>query len=234
MSLFGALQSALALATRGVPAVRAAVHGARLGAGARFARSTVEKLGVHVVAAEALSPLAASLAKATDGATMREIGIATAGVSLRVTRLGSITATVSEELVHAAARSTARSALATIGRATALGALGGAALDAAWAGFALIPGLRAGTVDGRSAAMHVGKHAARGALAGAASVAAAGAVSAVVAATGITLVGTPVVVPLAAMVAAGALATRAFDRRFGTSKASELSVRAVIGRPEPT
>ncbi len=215
MSVLSALQSAAALATRGVPAIRAAIHGARLGAGARFARSTVEKLGVHVATAEALTPVAADLAKATGVTALREVGVASAGISLKVSRFGTVTATVSEELVQAAAKTTVRGALATIGRATALGALGGAAVDAAWAGFAMIPGLRAGTVDRRTAAMHIGKRAARGAVSGAASVAAAGAVSAVVAATGITLVGTPVVVPLAAMIAAGALVARAFDRRFG-------------------
>lgn len=216
MSILSAIQAAAALATRGVPAIRSAVSGARLGAGAKFARSTIETLGVRVAgpAAAAFTPIG-SLAKTATGVALREVGVQGAGVTLRITPMGGVAATVSEEVVMAAARSTARGAFASIGRATALGALGGAALDAIIAGVEVAPGLHTGTIDRRAAALHVGKRAARGAAAGAAGVAAAGAVSAAVAVTGITFVGTPIVVPLAAMVAAGALVSRAFDRRFG-------------------
>ncbi len=215
--LKNAIQTAAALALRGAPAIRAAVHGARLGAGARFAASTVEALGIRVAKTPvvALAPVEI-MADALAKPAAHVAGITRGGVQLRMSPTGGVTATVSHELVAAAARMSTRGALATIGRATAVGALGGAAIDAAIAGLALVPALRMGTLNKKDAAVHVAKRAARGAAAGAASVAAAGAVSAGVAAVGLTFAGAPVVVPLVAMVTVGSVVTRAIDKRFPT------------------
>ncbi len=213
MALLQAFQAVAALATRGIPAIQSGLHGARIGAGARFAKSTVEQLGVKVAAPVAQA--AGAVASTARAMTLGEGGISGGGVALRLTPTGGVAATVSEELVASAARTTVRGALGQIGRATALGALGGAAIDAVLAGVEVVPAVRKGTLARGVAARHVGKRAARGAAAGAAGVVAAGAVSAVVAAAGITIAGAPVVIPLAAMVAAGTLASRAFDRRFG-------------------
>ncbi len=207
MALLEALRAVSSLAVRGIPAVRSGVFGARVGAGTRFGTETLERLGLQV--ARPVVKGAAALAQVT--------GIQRAGVGLAVKEGGALAATVSEELVATAGRATVRTAIGQIGRATFLGALGGAAVDAVVAGVKIAPAVRDGSMDGRAAALHVGKHAARGAAAGAAGVAAAGVASAVVAAAGITLAGAPVVVPLAAMVAAGTLATRAFDRKFGAA-----------------
>lgn len=225
--LKNAIQTAAALALHGVPAIRAAVHGARLGAGARFAASTVEALGIRVqrtpvVALAPVELVADGLAKPA----LRVAGITRGGVQLQMSPTGALKATVNHNLVAAAARVSSRGALATIGRATAVGALGGAAIDAALAGVALVPALRTGALSGKDAAVHVAKHAARGAVAGAASVAAAGAVSAGVAAVGLTFAGAPVVVPLVAMVTVGTVVTRAIDKRFSTALRPVLGQRA--------
>lgn len=233
MSIWSAIHAVASLAARGVPAVRSAVHGARIGAGADFARATVERLGVTVAAPSARSAASSVGAAATSALVKGDLGVARGGVALRMTPTGAVAASVTEELVASAARATTRGALAQIGRATAVGALGGAALDAAFAGLEILPRLRDGSLDRAAAAMHVGKRAARGAAAGAAGVAAAGAVSAVVAATGVTLAGAPVVVPLAAMVAAGALASRAFDRRFGAQTPAAKEPAIVVGVVAP-
>lgn len=217
-----ALQTAAALATRGVPAIRAAISGARLGAGARFAASTLETLGIRVVSSPTTAqvarqaPVEAIMSAAGGAPLLSIVAVRRSGIALRLLPTGGVAATVSEEIVSAAARSTVRGALMTIGRATAIGAFGGAAIDAVLAGIAVAPGLRAKTVTGREAAMRIGKRALRGAVAGGAGVVAAGAVSAAVAATGLTLASAPVVVPLVAMVGVGAYASRVFDRRFGT------------------
>jgi hypothetical protein len=213
-----ALQTAAALATRGIPAIRAAISGARLGAGARFAASTLETLGIRVVSSPttAQAPVEAIMSAAGGAPLLSIVAVRRSGIALRLLPTGGVAATVSEEIVSAAARSTVRGALMTIGRATAIGAFGGAAIDAVLAGIAVAPGLRAKTVTGREAAMRIGKRALRGAVAGGAGVVAAGAVSAAVAATGLTLASAPVVVPLVAMVGVGAYASRVFDRRFGT------------------
>lgn len=221
-----ALHNAAVLATRGVPAVRAAVYGARIGAGAAFstaasARAKLATLGIGVSGAApgvALPPVEAALTAGAGGVipVLKVTAVSKAGVSLRATPLG-IGATVSEELVATAARSTVRGALSAVGRATAVGAAGGAVVDAAMTAIALVPSLRAGRLSPKGAATEIGISAARGALSGAAGVAAAGVVSAGIAATGLTIAGAPVVVPLVTMVAASALVARAFDRRFGRS-----------------
>lgn len=210
MILTSAIQAALTLGTRGIPAIRSGVFGARLGAGAAFARSTVERLGIRVGAGEAA-------ALATTGAAIER-----GGVALSVSKTGAVAVSVSEGVVSAAARASVRTALAQVGRATAMGALGGAAVDAVIAGVEVVPALRAGTMDRADAAKAVGKRALRGAAAGAAGVAAAGAASAVVAATGITLAGAPVVVPLVAMVAAGAWVGKVVEKRLGVGDGTKL------------
>lgn len=236
MIVLTALKSIASLATRGVPAVRSGIFGARLGAGAGFGKSTVEQLGIKVAApaleaataiakgSSALEPTA--IAKGAAALVAREVAVARSGVSLTMNAGGGVAATVTEELVSSVARSTVRRALAQIGRATAFGALGGAAIDAVIAGVEMAPGVRDGSIERNVAARHIGKRAARGATAGAVGVVAAGAVSAAVAAAGITIAGAPVVIPIVAMVAAGAFASRIFDRRFGSAspKAKERPI----------
>ena len=221
MLLQNQFHSLAVLATRGVPAVRAALYGARLGAGAAFSKASLSVLGIGVRSTSAAAaPIEAAVGAVGGVPVVRVMGIAGAGVALRLSPIRGVAATVSEELVSVVARSTVRGALAAVGRATLLGAAGGAVIDAAMAGVALAPGLRAGTVDRRDAAREIGKRAIRGAACGAAGVAAAAAVSAGIAATGFTIASAPVVVPIVTMVAASALVARAFDRRFGRALTS--------------
>lgn len=214
-----AVHSAASMAARGVPAIQAAIHGARLGAGKRFAASTLETLGIKIapVAALALKPVQSSIV-AAEGAlpTLRVDAITRRGISLGVSGTGGMTATVSQELVTAAAGTTVRTALLNVGRATAVGALGGAAIDVALAGIEMLPLVRGGKISRDVAAKRMGKRALRGAASGAAGVAAAAIVSAGVAASGLTMAAAPVVVPFVGMMAVGSLVSRAFDKRFGT------------------
>jgi hypothetical protein len=211
------------LALIGVPAIRAALHGARIGAGRAFGPVVVRKLGVDVLPGAARA-LGDAIANATGEAGLvitrgghvlrtgaRELILHTrGGVQLRVTPSGA-RAAASESLVRDIARGSARAAWRGIGRATVYGAAAGAVLDGVAAGTNAYRAVQRGEMDGASALRHVGVHAARGAVVGATGVAAAGAVSVVVAASGLTLLGAPVVLPLATMVTAGALAGRAFD-----------------------
>jgi len=125
-------------------------------------------------------------------------------------------ATVSGDAVQAMARTTARGAMAGIGRAAFGGAAAGALVDGGLAGVHAVGAFRRGEINPRQAVRKIGIYAARGAVAGAAGVAAAGVVSAGIAATGFTLVGAPVAIPIVTMVAVGAVASKYFDRRFGT------------------
>lgn len=218
MMLLKAIHSAASMAARGVPAVQAAIHGARIGAGKRFAASTLETLGFKVAPLAALAaakPIQSSLI--VDGAVpaLRLDQITRKGISLGLSPAGGMTATVSQELVTAAAGTTVRTALMNAGRATAVGALGGAAIDVALAGLEVLPLLRGGKITGQAAARRIGKRALRGAASGGAGVAAAALVSAGIAASGLTMAAAPVVIPFVGMMAVGTLVSRAFDKRWG-------------------
>ncbi len=219
MMILKAIHSAASMAARGVPAVQAAIHGARIGAGKRFTASTLETLGFKVapLAVLAVKPVESSLVVAEGALPMLRLDkITRKGISLGLSPAGGMTATVSQELVTATAATTARAALMNVGRATAIGALGGAAIDVALAGFEILPLWRGGKITGETAAKRVGKRALRGAASGAAGVAAAAIVSAGVAASGLTMAAAPVVIPFVGMMAAGAMVARAFDKRWGT------------------
>jgi hypothetical protein len=208
------------VALQGLPAVRAAMHGARLGAGRAFSPAVVEQLGVAVLPAagavdHALGRGAGEAALVLRAGARELVVHARDGLTLRISPTGGAAASVSHDAVRALARTGARGALAGIGRAAMQGATAGAVLDGALAGVAAIRAVRRGEMTGRAAARHVGKRTVRGAVAGAVGVAAAGAVSAGLAAVGLAIVGAPVAIPIATMVATDALATRAFDRLFG-------------------
>lgn len=213
-------------AVSGVPAVRAAINGVRLGAGPQFAIELVERVGVSVL------PMPAQLVAkglirggkklgivlARNGNVLRaEAGNFVAhgqdGVSVAVGQGGKLAAAASEDTIRSIARSSARTALKGIGRAAMQGAFTGAVLDG---GIALVSAMRAsrrGEIDGRTATAQVLLSASRGAVAGAVGVGAAGFVSAAVAFTGLSIAGAPVVLPIATMVAVGAVTSRAFDAR---------------------
>jgi hypothetical protein len=199
-------RTALGIATRGLPAIRAALHGARLGAGIAFGSSVIERLGVKVVRDLPETASLASRAMTVHGKD---------GISLRLTALGGAAVTVSESTVQAVARGTARTALTGIGRAARQGALAGAAVDGLLGVVEGVRGLQSGKLTRGQAAWLAGKRAARGAVSGAGGVAAAGAASAVLAATGISIAGAPIVVPIVVMTAAGLAISRGFDKAFG-------------------
>jgi hypothetical protein len=217
------------IALKGLPTVRAAMHGARLGAGRAFAPAVIEQLGFRVVPSSARA-VAQGIARTADemalvvrrGRSFFRAGAhgltlhGREGLALNVSARGSAAATVSSDAVQAVARTTTRGAVAGIGRAALGGAAAGAVIDGGIAGIQAAMAVRRGEIAPREAVRHVGIYAARGAVAGAAGVAAAGVVSAGMAATGLAIVGAPVAVPFAAMLAVGAIASRAFDRRFGT------------------
>lgn len=213
MNPFVALGSAVAtvrsvaqLAGMGTAAIRGALYGARLGAGAAFSRGVVEKLGVEIGRKVATS---AAIARNAPSLVVEH-----AGSALEIGTKGQVAARVSEAAFRKVASSSVRGALSQIGRATFRGAAAGAVIDAVWAGFGIIGRVRDGSVSRDNATRHVAKRAARGAVAGAAGVAAASGTSALLAATGLGLLGAPVIVPLVAMATASSLAMRAFDRRF--------------------
>jgi hypothetical protein len=218
-------RDAARVAMTGVPAVRAALHGARLGAGPNFAFEVVERLGISVLPepakriAKGLVQGGKSLgiALARRGAVLRaepqRVVVHSAdGVHLTVAPGGSVSASAAEDTVRSIAGSSARTALRGIGRAAAQGALAGAVLDGSLAAWTAWRALRKGTLTQRQAGMHVLLGASRGAVAGAVGVTAAGLVSAGVAFTGITVAGAPIVLPIVTMATAGTLAGRTFDR----------------------
>jgi hypothetical protein len=200
------VRGAMGLAAKGLPAIRAALWGARIGAGAGLQREVIERLGVEV--AQELPAIAK-----VGGRGAMVLG--KDGVAVRLTRGGGVGAVVTESSVNAIARSTTRTAFAGVARAARSGALFGALIDGGFGAVEAIREMRNNGLTRRDAAILVGKRTARGAVVGGASVAAAGAASAVIAATGLTIVGAPVVVPLVAMAAGGVVASRGFDRVFG-------------------
>jgi hypothetical protein len=212
-------------AMTGVPAVRAALHGARLGAGPGFASDVIERLGISVL------PLPAQLvakgllrggktlgvALGRRGAVLRAeaqrvVLHSRDGVQLTVAPGGSIAASASEDAVRAIAKSTSRAALRGIGRAAAQGAIAGAVLDGGIAAWSAVRSVRKGALSPQDAGVRVLLSASRGAVAGAAGVTAAGLVSAGVAFTGLTIAGAPFVLPIVTMAGASSLVGWAFDR----------------------
>ncbi len=206
----------------GTAAIRGALYGARLGAGAAFSRGVVEKLGVEIGRKVASG---AALVKQAPSLVVEH-----AGAALEIGTQGQVAARVSEATFRTAMSSTVRGALSQIGRATLRGAAAGAAIDVVWAAASLVGRVRDGSVSRDAAARQVATRAVRGAVAGAAGVAAASGTSALLAATGLGLLGAPVIVPLVAMATASSLAMRAFDRRFPSAiGAAEPNVRLEAG-----
>ncbi len=211
-----------AVAAKGLPALRAALYGARLGAGARLDAAVVERLGVSVLRSGASALVHDPLGVMVRGRD---------GLALRFSAATGVGAVAHEATITALRHLSVRSALAGLGRATMQGAAAGAVIDGV-AG-AVEAGVRAqrGDISVRTAAIYAGKRAARGALSGAAGVAAAGAASAALAATGITIVGAPVVLPIVVMVAAGSVASRRLDKLLGTDRAPEDAAIPVPSLP---
>jgi len=205
-SVLTTAKSAIGMAARGLPAIRAALHGARLGAGAAFTPAVVERLGVQVVQ---------DLPNAAQEGVRAMMVLGKDGVALRMSAVGGVGAVVSQSAVRSVAMSTARAALAGVGRAVRQGAVAGAVVDGMFGVVEGVQAVRAGTLTRKGAAALVGKRAARGAVAGAGGVAAAGAASALVAAAGLALGGAPIVVPFVAMAATGIALSRGFDKLFG-------------------
>lgn len=186
--------------------MRAALHGARLGAGAALDAKIVERLGIGVV-----HDLPAT---AREGARALMV-VGRDGVALRLAGASGVEATASASAIRAIATSSTRAAFAGVARAARQGALAGALVDGMFGAVEGLRATRAGQMSVRSAATLTAKRAARGATAGAAGVVAAGAASAVIAATGIAIAGAPIVVPLVTMAAAGAAVSHGFDKLFG-------------------
>jgi len=208
-SVMETARSAANVALKGLPAIRAALWGARIGAGALFDRAVVGRLGIEV--AEELP------AVATVGARSAMV-LGRDGVAVRLTKGAGVAAVVTEGSVGAIATSTTRSAFFGLAKAARQGAVAGALIDGGFGVFEAVRGMRANQLTRRGAAMLVGKRAARGAVAGGAGVAAAGAASALIAVTGISLVGAPIVFPLVTMAAVGLAASHGFDRLFPDAK----------------
>jgi hypothetical protein len=205
-TILSAGRGAAEVAAKGIPAIRAALYGARLGAGKAIAPA-LERMGIKIA-----DSVSREIVK--DGA--RSLAIQSAeGIALEVSQTGGIAASASRSAVHAAANSTVKGALLGIGKAARQGAFAGAAVDTAFAGIDVVRGLRNGTMDRSAAAKLLGKRAVRGAVSGGAGVAAAGAASAAIAATGVSILGAPVVIPVVTMVAAGIVVQKTFDRVFG-------------------
>ncbi len=218
-------RDAARVAMTGIPAVRAALHGARLGAGRGLTAEVVERLGVSVLPASAQHVArgllrggrALGVALARRGAVVRAeaqrvVVQGRDGVGITVAPGGTVAASATEDTVRAIARGTRRAALRGIGRAAAHGALAGAALDGGIAAWSAVRAARTGAITPRHAGVRVLLAASRGALAGAAGVTAAGVVSAGVALTGVTLAGAPVVLPIVTMAGVGGLVARSFDQ----------------------
>ena len=219
-----AAKAAADVAFKGLPAMRAAMHGARIGAGSAFTASVVERLGM-TIAPEAAHALGVAVARAAGvpgivlqrGGMMlragaREVAMHTKeGLSLTVSANGA-KAAATRGAVAAIAKTTVRGALVGVGRAAFQGAAAGAVLDGAIGGFTAFRAVQNGEMDRNAAVKFVGMSVARGAVIGGVGVAAAAAISAGIAATGFSIIGAPVVIPLATMVTAGAFAGRVFDR----------------------
>ncbi|MFO0546886.1 MAG: hypothetical protein U0271_00795 [Polyangiaceae bacterium] len=219
-SLLQAVENAAGLAAKGIPAIRAALYGARLGAGAKLDAAVIERLGVRVVRSLRAAPAVATdtVAQAAT-ASARALAIETRdGLSLGVggARLGQ--ATVTDSAIAAARGLTVRGALVGLGRAASHGAAVGALVDGAIGAVEAGLAVSRGRLTRGEALAFAGKRAARGAASGAAGVAAAGAASALVAAAGISVAGAPFVVPLVAMVAVGTVVSRKVDGVLGTAE----------------
>lgn len=205
-SALATARAALGVATKGLPAIRAALNGARIGAGAAFGPAVVERLGVQVVAE-------APVATAIGARSLMLVG--KDGVALQMSGVGRVAASATEGAVRSVSLLSKRAAFAGALRAVRQGAAIGLVVDGAFGAYEAVKGVREGKLDRREGALLVGKRAARGAIAGAGGVAVAGAASAVVAATGLAIGGAPVVVPFVAMAAAGMAISKGFDRIFG-------------------
>lgn len=228
--------AASSVAVKGLPAIRAALYGARLGAGKALDASVLERLGVTVARAALPTANTVGVIGTTARAGIEPVGAALGvalhakdGVALRLGAGGSIRAVASEGAVVAARGLTARGALAGIGRAATHGAIAGAIVDGAFAAIEAGAAVRSGAMSLEQAAIHTGTCTARGAVAGAAGVAAAGAAAALIAATGVAVAGAPVVVPIVAMMATGTLVSRKFDRMLAKRRATHTP--AALGEP---
>ena len=204
-SVMTTAKAALGVAARGLPAIRAALHGARIGAGAAFSPALVKRLGVEVVN---------DLPSAAQEGAKQMMVLGKDGVALRMSAVGGVGAVVSESAVRSVGMSTTRAALMGVGRAVRQGAVAGAVVDGVFGVVEGVRAVRAGTLTKKGAAKLAGKRAARGAVAGAGGVAAAGAASAMVAAAGLSI-GAPVVIPFIAMAATGVAISKGFDKLFG-------------------
>ncbi|MDP3276133.1 MAG: hypothetical protein Q8Q09_13120 [Deltaproteobacteria bacterium] len=218
-------RDATRVALMGIPAVRAALHGARLGAGTALTSEVIERLGIAVLPAPAqLIARGIIHGKKQLGvvfsrrggvlrAEARRVVMHTAdGLTLSVSPGGEIAASTSADAVRSLARSSTRAALKGLGRAAVRGAAAGAVIDGSLAALGAWRAHRAGTLDGGQVRTRIALGTARGALAGAVGVGAAGVVSAGVALTGLSIAGAPFVLPLVTMAAASTLVGRVFDR----------------------
>jgi hypothetical protein len=218
-------RDAARVAMTGIPAVRAALHGARLGAVGGLTAEVVERLGIsvlplpaqHVARGLLRGGRALGVALARRGAVVRAearrvVVQGRDGVAVTVAPGGTVAASATEDTVRAIARGSGRAALRGIGRAAAQGAFAGAVLDGGIAAWSALGAVRAGSITPRRAGVRVLLGASRGALAGAAGVTAAGVVSAGVALTGLTIAGAPVVLPIVTMAGVSGVVARSFDR----------------------
>lgn len=206
-SAIASVKAAIGVASKGLPAIRAALHGARIGAGVAFGPAVVERLGVQVVAE---APVAAA---AIGARSLMLVG--KDGVALQMSGMGKVAASASEGAVRSVALLTKGAAFAGALRAVRQGAAIGLVVDGAFGAYEAAMAVGQGKLTRREGALLVGKRAARGAISGAGGVAFAGAASAVMAATGLAIGGAPIVVPFVAMAAAGVAISKGFDRIFG-------------------
>jgi hypothetical protein len=207
-ALLGVAGSVASTLAKGIPALRAAVNGARIGAGAAFGAATLERLGI-AVAAEA-GPAVRALVPGPLAIALRSKD----GLGLRVTALGGVSAGVTSRAVEAMRAVPLSRAALGVGRAGAQGAIAGALIDGTIAAVHAVKAVRSGEMTERDGVVYAATRMARGAAVGGVSVLAAGAASAAVAATGVAVVGAPVVVPIVTMVAVGALVGREIDKRL--------------------
>jgi hypothetical protein len=223
-TLADSARAAVGIATKGLPAIRAALWGARIGAGKALDAATVERLGVEVV---------------SEVPALAKTGVRTAmmlgkdGVAVKLGPGGGVSAVVTESSVRQVARATTRTAFAGVARAARQGAVAGALVDGAFGAVEAIRAVRGGQLSTREGLILAGKRTARGAVVGGASVAAAGAASAVIAATGIAVAGAPIIVPLVTMAAAGVVVTRGFDRLFGEGPSLRGNDQNLMGAGQP-
>ncbi len=224
MSLISSLP--LHLLAKGLPALRAAMHGARLGVGRAGLTDALQRMGIAVLPRAASSgPTAIVAGTAVPAMTLAAAGHvvragadavvlhARDGVSLGVGASGRTIASASTEMVGALGRLAPRGAFAAIGRSTLGGAAAGAVLEAVVASIGIVRSVRRGERSRMDGVRAIGMHAVRGAVSGGVGVASAGVVAAGVAAAGISAAGAPVALPLVTMILAGGAAARWFDRR---------------------